>query len=99
MATVKPASMLIRKPLSISFACASGLLTLAVWLDTSPRAANELAEEAAGTLMSAKRPTSKEATPPAANHIAKQAAVDAANASASGSDSVSGSYGRKIQNP
>lgn len=95
MATVKPASMLISKPLSISFACASGLLTLAVWLDTSPRAANELAEEAAGTLMSAKRPTSKEATPTGADHIARQTAADVANASASGSASDS----RKIQNP
>jgi hypothetical protein len=97
MATEKPTSMFISKSVSISLACACGLLTLAVWLDTSPRAANELAEEAAGTLISAKRPTSKEATRPAADHIAKQTPVDVADASAS--VSASGSKGREIQKP
>ena len=97
MATEKPTSMFTSKSVSISLACACGLLTLAVWLDTSPRAANELAEEAAGTLMSAKRPTSTEATAPAADDLAKQMAVDLVDASASSSSS--GSNGRKIQNP
>jgi len=98
MAAKKSASMFTSKSVSITFACATGLLTLGVWLDTSSRATaeNEIAEEAAGTLMSANRPTSNEGMPPATDPIAKQLAVDVANPSASGS--ADGANGRKIQN-
>jgi len=60
----EPAEM-SAKSIFVSTACAISLVTLGFWLDKiSSSTVNEAAEEAAGTLVSAKRATKEGAAPP-----------------------------------